>query len=397
MGLDRPRAHWAVAAAALVIVVATTAAVGLRDGAPTARTVSPGVGAVSATGSPTGRGLAVGLDYGDTLVSESASQLNTSLNDAVFVGAQWIRVDLSWADTQPASAPVYNWENFDRIVTGANERGLKILATVGYTPAWARPADCKSSQNCAPANPQAFAAFVKQAVRRYAPEGLHTWEIWNEPNIGFWLPHPDAAAYVKLLSATAGAIRSSDRKAFIVLGGLAAVQTNPAKNWTGTYEYLQQVAQLGGNKLVDAIGYHPYTFPYLPTTARPGGNTFQWISQVPDSLASLLKTYGTPNLPIWITETGAPTASGRSGPVSAENDVIAGSTMVTDAYQADFAQATMTAVLENPDVGSMFWFSDQDQPSQQLYFGLRNADGSIKPSYYALKAAISAYRQDAGQ
>ena len=45
---------------------------------------------------PSGGGVVFGVDYADQLPEESGSALAHSLDDAVAVGANWIRIDLAW-------------------------------------------------------------------------------------------------------------------------------------------------------------------------------------------------------------------------------------------------------------------------------------------------------------
>ena len=134
---------------------------------------------------------------------------------------------------------------------------------IAWTPAWARPAGAVSGK-CAPADPAQFAAFAAAAVRRYAPQGIHTWEIWNEPYLlTCWRPAVDPAGYVQLLQVTVAAMRQEDPQAFIVSGGLAPGGSSDAGNLS-QLDFLAQMCALGANHLVDAIGYHPYTYPVTP-------------------------------------------------------------------------------------------------------------------------------------
>ena len=156
-----------------------------------------------------------------------------------------------------------------------------MLPTLAYTPEWARPHGC-GSDKCAPASDAAFARFARAAAARYAHRGVRTWEIWNEENTpGFWRPTPSAAAYVALLDAAAGAIRSVDASAFIISGGLTATLT--LKGAIDTRTFLGQMCALGANQVVDAIGYHPYTYPYLPTFTGTWATAWNKISQTPVS------------------------------------------------------------------------------------------------------------------
>jgi hypothetical protein len=171
--------------------------------------------------------LMAGLSFSGQLSTLGPRQLAAALDDAVNVGAGWIRDGLSWAAVQPFPAGPDDWSGFDRVVAAARQRHLHLLVILGSTPAWDRPADCRQP-TCAPERDAPFAAFAAAAVRRYAPLGVHAWEIWNEPNtLQFWRPGPDPARYASLLRAAAAAIRGADPAAAVISGGLAAVPTSP--------------------------------------------------------------------------------------------------------------------------------------------------------------------------
>src|SRR5262245_19644923 len=52
------------------------------------------------------------------------------------LGAEWIRIDFNWDIAEP-SAGKYDWAPFDALLDASKARGLKVFATIGYTPAWA--------------------------------------------------------------------------------------------------------------------------------------------------------------------------------------------------------------------------------------------------------------------
>ena len=108
---------------------------------------------------------------------------------------------------------------FDRVVTEASARGLHVLATPLYTPAWARAAG--TDPLYPPSDLARYAAFCSAAVAHFAPLGVHHWEIWNEPNRGFWKPAPDPARYTAMLKLAYAAIKAQDPSAFVVSGGLS--------------------------------------------------------------------------------------------------------------------------------------------------------------------------------
>ncbi len=80
-----------------------------------------------------------------------------------------------------------------------------------------------------------WSAFVRAAVARYGPHGdfwadspdvprrpIHAWQIWNEENFKYFVVRPSPAEYGRLVERSARAIRSVDRGATIVLGGMFA-------------------------------------------------------------------------------------------------------------------------------------------------------------------------------
>ncbi|MFE5628973.1 cellulase family glycosylhydrolase [Streptomyces sp. NPDC056542] len=339
-------------------------------------------------------GLRVGISYGDRLVWMSDRDLGAALDDAVAVGAQWVRADLSWWNIQPDRPDTYLWDRFDRVVAAAAERDLTVLPILGFTPAWARPAGCTSAI-CRPADPEMFAAFATAAAERYAPRGVHTWEIWNEPNlIGSWKPRPDAAAYTALLRATSRALQQTDPSAYVILGGLAATSTKDG-NISQT-DFLEAVSARGGNRLVDAIGYHPYTYPYLASAETPWGTPWEQIGRTRESLRSVLSAHGTPDMSVWITEFGAPTngpgttSDGRPGTISETT------THVTEERQASIAADAVRTADATPHVGALFWYAERDigadTSSNENFYGLRRADGSEKPALDAFRQAIAGVR-----
>src|SRR5579884_345015 len=99
---------------AVATVVAAASSPSSSASAPHAAATAPAAGAETG-GQATSHGLRIGLSYGDTLTWKSDKDLATGLNDAVELGASWVRVDLSWNDIQPDSPNTYEWSRFDRV------------------------------------------------------------------------------------------------------------------------------------------------------------------------------------------------------------------------------------------------------------------------------------------
>jgi polysaccharide biosynthesis protein PslG len=340
----------------------------------------------------------IGIAYGDTLLWDSPVVLSQTLDDTVALGATTIRLDLGWDDIQPNSASVYNWGNFDRVVQAALLRHLTLLPTLAYTPVWARPPGCRTAK-CAPANPNAFATFAAAAASRYAPMGIHTWEIWNEPNsAGFWQPTPNVAQYVYLLSATSSAIRAVDIHAFIVSAGLAPTATSNGN--IAPIEFFGTFANLGGISLVDAIGAHPYSYP-VPPAYKAAWNAWQEMGGTTLSIESILIAHGAASKKIWITEYGAPTNGPGAGATPTNYNFALQPDHVNETLQAQMANASVRLARSSSYIGALYWYSYKDlgtnKSSVENFFGLLRFDGSVKPAWQSLQQAIVATNKSPAQ
>ena len=379
---SRPRYLWLGIVLAVSIAAACTIAAFSGSGG-TGRSLAP----IFSSAAAQPPGIPIGLDFGDTLFDANAATLSASLADATAIGASWIRLDLPWDGIQPSwSSSTYDWSKFDRVVAAADARGLRMLVTVVDPPVWARAAACRSQEACEPAQPEAYAAFAARAAKRYAPDGLHDWEIWNEENLeGFASSANPEAAYTTMLADTYTAVHSVDPKAVVMLGGLAMVQNDSAKHWIGAYPFLSGVAAAGGLSFADAIGVHPYDWNDLPQAGEP----FTMIDSGQDSLESILRANDHPEIPFWITETGAPTSG--AGPAATGPGTSGGH--VSLQWQAQLAADIVGTETKDPRIAGLFWYTDTDLPASGLYFGLRTASGAKKPVFAALTTAIATYRR----
>src|SRR5579885_1826822 len=151
----------------------------------------------------------------------SSTQVDSALADAKNAGAHWIRMNAQWSDIQANGPSSWDWTGTDKVVNSANSHGLKVLATLTYSPKWAIPSQYQSLTSkgqwelYAPANVNDFANFARTTAQHYAPKGVHYYEIWNEANCAFWKPNPDPAYYTSLLKAAYTAIKQADSSAVV--------------------------------------------------------------------------------------------------------------------------------------------------------------------------------------
>jgi len=314
-----------------------------------------------------------GVSVGGELQNEDPTTLGRDLNAIREVGARWVRVDINWAQIQAGGPSSYDWAAIDRVVRGATQRGMKVLGVIESTPEWARPAGTSATYG---PNPAKYAQFAAEAVERYAAMGVHTYEVWNEPNIvGFWTPAPDPAAYTNLLEAAYPAIKSADPHATVLTGGTAPAPSDGKD--VSPVDFLAGIYANGGAGSFDAVAHHPYSWPAHPGEPELWSAWHQMYRPNP-SLRSLMSANGDASKKIWATEFGAPT----DGPEGSAVDEGTQAKMITKAYSLwrTYRWAGPLFTYEGRDLGT-------STDTRENFFGMLRHDFSPKPSYTAYRNA----------
>jgi hypothetical protein len=189
----------------------------------------------------------------------------------------------------------------------------------------------------------------------------------------------------------------------VISGGLAPSTTSAAASATsaagrsgdiGQLEFLRAFGEAGGLRYVDAVGYHPYSYP-VPPQHEADWNAWSQLASTPTSFATVLRSLGFPRMKIWITEYGAPTdGPGLVATTSTYHlDQHRSPDHVTEALQAVMATESVRLAQQSPLVGALFWYTQTDAGTdaadRENFFGLRRSDGSPKPAYQALQKAIA--------
>ncbi len=192
-------------------------------------------------------------------------------------GLTWARADFTWSYFERQQGQ-WTYDNYDAIVADAERHHITLLPILCYNVDWAFPAHEHLAEWC---------NYVKTVVTRYG-DRLPYWEVWNEPNISFWKPKPDAGQYTTLLKATYDTIKAINPKLQVVFGGTAGVPL----------DYLRDCFKLGACDAFDVLAVHPYQYPTSPDAS-------QLVQELQDTRALL--TEFDSRAPIWITEYGWPT------------------------------------------------------------------------------------------
>lgn len=179
------------------------------------------------------------------------------------MGATTIVQFFPWAYFEPRDNQ-YNWTQADLIVRHAKNQGLRIIARLGLTPDWARPAASEGRATTLNYLPEAsfddFAQYAARLATRYREEIRH-FIIWNEPNLSFeWGYRPvDPPAYVRLLQKSYRAIKDANPQALVLAGALAPtkeIQGSPAG--LNEMDFLRQMYSSGAAPYFDALAVHSY-------------------------------------------------------------------------------------------------------------------------------------------
>jgi hypothetical protein len=273
---------------------------------------------------------------GQLLVGHSMYGINTHVPaDAVLAklesaGIAWARIDINWVQVQPNGPNDYNWGFLDTLVNAADARGIRLFATLGYTPGWANG---NQGINKLPIDFNHWKNFVRATVNRYKGS-IHHWGLWNEPNLGQFLDEFVTDYVNRALIPGAQAIREADP---------TAMRIGPEVSSNGTY--FETVLNMAADHL-DIITVHMY------------GETVAGIMQefdgpsVGDSYQQILidtGVFGTK--PVWYTEVGWPTDDGTHVGT------------VTEAEQAANYVALLDAVRQRPWIEKVFFYEIADDPT----------------------------------
>lgn len=294
------------------------------------------------------------------LAGASDAQMHAELQDYKNLGANWVRIDLSWNEIQTTTGGGYNWSNFDRVVNTINSYGLEVVAVLGKIPGWAGTTLSTSSGQTA------FGNFAKAAAAHFG-DRVDNWEIINEPNKAAIT----ATSYTQALKAAYTGIKAIDGDDMVITGGLSPVPYD-VKGFYGAADYLDTIYDLGGKNYFDAVGFNPYSWPLMP------GDSASWNGWqiMEDGIRGAMLENGDGAKQVWVMEYGAPTGGGGSS--------------VTQATQAAMLQEAVTLASQSSWVGPIMYYSYQDRATSSSdtedFFGMLTASGTRKPVYYTYQS-----------
>jgi len=258
-------------------------------------------------------GTVPSLTWGD-----SRSEVDRTVSLMQDSGVQWVRMAVAWNAGEQNGKGSYNagyFADVDYAVSKARAAGIDIVMAVDAVPYWASADPAKSVEAGGaqrwrklyrPRSFQDYADFFRYVAERYKGEGVHTFEVWNEPNLErFWQSGVNPGEYADMLKAAYPAIKAGDPSSRVLLGGLSPRG--------GAYDFMQDVYNAGGGAYFDSAAYHVYPNGD-PAKCRKGPDgrwTFDSFCTL-DEFRGIMVANGDAAKDVWITEYGFSTCSNRA-------------------------------------------------------------------------------------
>ncbi len=279
------------------------------------------------------RGVALGLlpfslplrlsesPYGlNVYLDHDLANLERSLDAVQAGGFMWLRQRFPWAEIEPERG-ICRWETYDRIVEAATGRGLKIIAVLDTSPAWARTSQMVTAP---PSRYEDYGDFVAAVVRRYR-DRVHHFQIWDEPNI---YPHwgdgwASAEEYVGLLKVAHARAKRANPNAIILAGGLAPTTANDRWN-LNDIAFLRRMYAEGAKGAFDVLAAKPYGFWTGPDDRRADDDVLNFSRLI--LLREVMEKNNDGRRPIWAVEMGwnalPPGWTGKPSPWGSDTEEV---------------------------------------------------------------------------
>jgi polysaccharide biosynthesis protein PslG len=157
-------------------------------------------------------------------------------------GFRVVRMDFVWESIEKEPGR-YDFAAYDHLMADLDRLGLRAYFILDYGH---RLYDGGLSPHTDEGR-AGFCAFVKAAMQHFAGRGI-VWELWNEPNISFWKPKPNADDYAKLALAVGETIRAVTPKEIFVGPTTSEIDLT----------FMETCFKAGCLSYWDAVSVHPY-------------------------------------------------------------------------------------------------------------------------------------------
>jgi hypothetical protein len=305
----------------------------------------------------------------NTALRPGASDIEARLKLMQDAGIKWGRQDFTWRqiEREPGS---YDWKPYDELVETCRAHGLLLFGNLAYNPPFHDP--------LTPEGVEAYCAFARAAAKRYQGKIDH-WQIWNEPNGGFW--KGTAEQYARLLAAGGAAIHAANPNAKVLGLNMAFCDVL----WS------EKILKAVPYDCFDVACFHPYRPPSAPEERLDWWELDQYVKswhkqdlnaeyplvhmsflEQTEELVKVMGQFGKPK-PLWITEICWNTHIHPYG--------------TSELRQADLLVRFHVLALASGRIDKVFWWTLRDTGDRQFdqadMVGLVRRDLTPKYGYYA--------------
>ena len=329
-----------------------------------------------------------------SLIFSTYQRREQTLNEMKSLGVDVVRSNVlwNWVASRPNSTRKprkvkYDWFRWDRLVEGAQARGIAVQLTLtGPGPSWA--SRCRVLRHTCNPDPREYGRFVAAAAKHFP--GVTRWSIWNEPNQAGWLyPQTSAARmYRGLAYAAIDALhRNGHAHDQILLG-----ETSPLGRRFGSPDKLNVPPLRFWRELlclrpyrcahfrplrVTGIAHHPYTRGGAGSPLSVVGPDDVTLASIGRLERVIDQRFRRRRLPIYLTEYGFQTNP---------PDRYSG---VPPSLAAVWLNQSDWIAFRNPRIASVSQYELRDERSLAAFqTGLRFKDGRAKPGLAAYRVPL---------
>ncbi len=265
------------------------------------------------------------------------------------MGIAWVRERLSWGQVEPRRGE-FRWGKYDAVAQAMHAEGIHVYQIFHDSPGWSRPGKNKADTRN-PDDLRDVYRFTKTASRHYS-EQIQAWEVWNEPDIGFW---PDLSdRFAGLHKAAYLGIRAGNPRATVLLGSLCR----------GPSPFADRLLGSGAQDYFEVYNVHTYS--------RPKDYT-----RVIGQYLEVAARHGVQDRPVWLTEAGIRLRHTPEGRLTAADRK----------RQAEYVPKSVVMSLAC-GVDRHFVFVFPHYLERGIQFGLLHPDLSPRPAVLALATAV---------
>lgn len=211
---------------------------------------------------------------------------------SALIGITMLRSNPRWNWTQP-KADQWDWSKVDELTKVHRREGIGLQALVNGTPRWAALPSADGTNHrggSSPPDPTAWRVWTRELAKRLKGK-THYWEIWNEPDIGFFAGTQEQ--YFSMLETAYEQIKAVDPSAVVMTGGFVSMVHH------GRKPLMVERLLANHHDHFDMIAYHTH------------GHFANFREELDDRLLPYCKEVLPGPRPLYFTETGMDTRLGQ--------------------------------------------------------------------------------------